>query len=510
MNIRHTLNRFFFNQRILAVQIVILFSTCLFAQKSNVDIEDNIRSSLDEFFSALSELNHTTTTESINTLFGGENYFCINGSVVTFTSFLNNYNSHYLKKRKINHEVIFRKGIVKVDKVENDQRWIVNGILRRNIEGSDFVKDTPVKFIVNWNGPDRYVSILEMTFIQDLDLLENRSVEQALADFTKYGKNKGKGKAVRLNLTKESSPHYLYGYEQYSTDPKWRRGNDTLQSVLLYVNLHDGLCDFQTTLRDNAFNDFIIDDLHQGDVITLIPSNESYEETNYVVEDSVIEKKYASIELKKKRMKLNGCVKDKKTLSPIKNVEVEIYAIKPYSESTNRLMRYETGVKKPFSISTTNENGKWGFRNCLSDYTYYICTNSPLGYNKESTKGLNIKPIDNKDSLTIYLSPVKLKGKILDGKKGIANARISYKSLYSKNDMCYTSSDGEFEVIGLADWQIEIAVNNYKTLILNMKNCNWRLYGLSERPIIIKMQKGNTLTKVYGEYDGYKDKVKFK
>ena len=96
MSMYNLFYKVFKGTRILVVQILLLlFSNCILAQKSNVDIEDNIRSSLDEFVSALSELNHSITTTSINSLFGGANYFCINGNIATFSSFLNNYNSYY-------------------------------------------------------------------------------------------------------------------------------------------------------------------------------------------------------------------------------------------------------------------------------------------------------------------------------------------------------------------------------------------------------------------------------
>ena len=124
MSMYNLFYKVFKGTRILVVQILLLlFSNCILAQKSNVDIEDNIRSSLDEFVSALSELNHSITTTSINSLFGGANYFCINGNIATFSSFLNNYNSYYLKNKQVNHEIIFNKGIVKASNTDNENRW---------------------------------------------------------------------------------------------------------------------------------------------------------------------------------------------------------------------------------------------------------------------------------------------------------------------------------------------------------------------------------------------------
>lgn len=507
MSTYNLFTKIFNGTRILVVQILLLLSSkCILAQKSNVDIEDNIRSSLDEFVSALSELNHSTTTTSINSLFGGANYFCINGNIVAFSSFLDNYNNCYLKNKQVNHEIIFNKGVVKASNTDNDNRWIVNGILRRHLEGSDFVKETPIKFIVKWNGFNSYATILEMMFIQDMSLLQAKSPVQVSEDLSQYRKHKEKGKAIRLNITRELSPSFLSGYDKFYRDPKWRRGNDSLQNVLLYVNLHHGLCDYQTTLQENEFDDFIVDDLHQGDTLTLIPNNKTYKEINCVVEDSAIIKKYLSIKFFKRRMNLNGYIKDEITKNTVKNVKVEIYGVRPYWESTNRLMRYDEGVEKPYSIFTTKENGYFGFRNCVADYSYYIATTPPFGYN---SKGVNVRPIDNRDSLIVYLTPTRLKGKVLDGKRSIANVKISYKSLY--NNSCYTSTTGDFEILGLTNYLIEVSANNYKTIILDLKNCRWRISETSpERPIVIKMQKGNPSDRVYGEYISYKDKIRIK
>lgn len=56
MSTYNLLAKVFKGTRILVVQILLLlYSNCILAQNSNVDIEDNIRSSLDEFVSALSE-----------------------------------------------------------------------------------------------------------------------------------------------------------------------------------------------------------------------------------------------------------------------------------------------------------------------------------------------------------------------------------------------------------------------------------------------------------------------
>lgn len=509
MSTYNLFTKVFNGTRIIVVQILLLLSSnCILAQKSNVDIEDNIRSSLDEFVSALSELNHSTTTTSINSLFGGANYFCINGNIATFSSFLNNYNSCYLKNKQVNHEIIFNKGIVKASNTSDDNRWIVNGILRRSLEGSVLVKDTPIKFIVKWNGFDSYATILEMMFIQDMSLLQDKTPVHVSEELSKYRKHKEKGKAIRLNITRERSPDFLYGYDnKYYTDPKWRRGNDSLQSVLLYVNLQNGSCDYQTTIQEKTFHDFIIDDLHQGDVLTLIPNNKTYKEINCVVEDSAIEKKYLSIEFLKRRMNLNGYIKDEMTKNTVKNVKLGIYSVNPYGESTNRLMGYDEGVKKPYTIFTTKENGYFGFINCFADYSYYIKITPPFGY-KKNLQGVNVRPINNIDSLIVYLSPTKLKGKVLDGKRNIANAKISYKSLY--NDSCYTSINGDFEILGLTNYLIEVSASNYKTLILDLKDCYWRLSGIfSERPIVVKMQKGNTSDRVYGEYIDKKDKIRF-
>lgn len=508
MSTYNLFTKVFNGTRIIVVQILLLLSSnCILAQKSNVDIEDNIRSSLDEFVSALSELNHSTTTTSINSLFGGANYFCINGNIATFSSFLNNYNSCYLKNKQVNHEIIFNKGVVKASNTDNDNRWIVNGILRRYLEGSDFVKETPIKFIVKWNGFNSYATILEMMFIQDMSLLQAKSPVQVSEDLSQNRKHKEKGKAIRLDITREWSPSFLFDYDKYHRDPKWRSGNDSLQNVLLYVNLHNGLCDYQTTLQEKEFHDFIVDDLHQGDILTLIPNNKTYTEINYVVEDSVIEKKYLSVKFFKRRMDLNGYIKDEMTKNTVKNVKVGIYSVSPYREGTNYFMRYDEGVKKPYAIFTTKENGYFGFRNCFADYSYYIDITPPFGY-KKNLEGVDVRPINNIDSLIVYLSPTKLKGKVLDGKRNIANAKISYKSLYNGN--CYTSTTGDFEILGLTNYLIEVSASNYKTLILDLKDCYLRIRGIfSERPIVIKMQKGNPSDRVYGEYIDYKDKIRF-
>ena len=65
-------------------------------------------------------------------------------------------------------------------------------------------------------------------------------------------------------------------------------------------------------------------------------------------------------------------------------------------------------------------------------------------------------------------------------------------------------------LLGLTNYLIEVSASNYKTLILDLKDCAWRLSGIfSERPVVIKMQKGNSSDRVYGEYIDKKDKIRF-
>lgn len=164
-----------------SIFLLVLFCNNTTAQNEEVK-RTTIINSLGLFFDNLSYLNDEfdpipanvfeSTFGNKNILTGGGNYFRVNGYDFDMVSFIKNYSQKNIEGRNINHifDISNRKINVKpMSQSPNDQRWQVNGILKRSNanfkEGGseDFlIKDEPISLIVRYNGEGKEISILEI------------------------------------------------------------------------------------------------------------------------------------------------------------------------------------------------------------------------------------------------------------------------------------------------------------------------------------------------------------
>ena len=138
--------------------------------QSEYAIKQKIQESLEEFMSMLSYVNdeeEVTPPSTIATRFSGGNYFRFNAKEMKLQNFIEDYCYSDLKRQIVNHSLrISPNNITKVSNNPSDQRWTVNGILKREyaINKRDNISDELVKFIILWRGINEEIGLLEMDF----------------------------------------------------------------------------------------------------------------------------------------------------------------------------------------------------------------------------------------------------------------------------------------------------------------------------------------------------------
>ncbi len=160
------------------IVFIILFICCLSANSQNeYEIRKGIQSSLENFMSRITFLNDDEEPIQASTIasdFGGGNYFRVNGSETNLENFLKTYSRSVLRQMYVNHSLKFTtKSISKTSTNSSDKRWTVKAKLtRENATNEDFfIKDEDITFVVRWNGIDKEVSILEMSFSTPLQIV---------------------------------------------------------------------------------------------------------------------------------------------------------------------------------------------------------------------------------------------------------------------------------------------------------------------------------------------------
>ena len=147
-----------------------------FAQ-NDFNVKEEIKESLLRFFEYLSSINDVVTPVNTAYLAGeykGEHYFIFNGKETDFEEFLVSYGKKDLGKHLVNHTLnVSLKNINKTSNNNNDHRWTVQGRLTREpATKEDYgIKDEDVTIVAQWNGKDREVSILELTFSSPLKIV---------------------------------------------------------------------------------------------------------------------------------------------------------------------------------------------------------------------------------------------------------------------------------------------------------------------------------------------------
>ena len=163
---------------IRSLAIIFLCGICICAYSQNEkDVKNDIVYSLNDFFSQLSMINddeEPIRPSTIASAFKGEHYFRFNGQDIPFEDFLTYYIRTILKNNYVNHTLdITRSSINKTTSTAADRRWTVKAKLKRpNATDEDYViKDEDITMIVKWNGPDKDISILDISFSAPLHII---------------------------------------------------------------------------------------------------------------------------------------------------------------------------------------------------------------------------------------------------------------------------------------------------------------------------------------------------
>ena len=145
--------------------------------QNEYEIRKSIESSLENFMSRITFLNDDEEPIQASTIasdFGGGHYFRVNGSETNLESFLKSYSSSDLRQMYVNHSLNFTtKSISKTSSNSSDKRWTIKAKLsRENATNEDYlIKDEDITFVVRWNGIDKEVSILEISFSTPLQIV---------------------------------------------------------------------------------------------------------------------------------------------------------------------------------------------------------------------------------------------------------------------------------------------------------------------------------------------------
>lgn len=179
-------------------KIVILL--CVYAipliaySQNEFEIKKSIESSLAEFFSHLSQLNDNEEPIQPSTIashYCGEHYFIANGKETTLVAFLTAYRST-LGNNYINHTVNIPRGnIKKTSTAATDRRWTVKAILSRSsaTDEDSYIRDEDVTLVVQWNGLEKDVSILDITFSTPLQKVYPQVRREYRFEIDKYKSN---------------------------------------------------------------------------------------------------------------------------------------------------------------------------------------------------------------------------------------------------------------------------------------------------------------------------------
>lgn len=280
----------------------------------------------------------------------------------------------------------------------------------------------------------------------------------------------------------------IYGSPVFK-NPRWRIGNDIINQITVYLNLFEDIYDKKIIIDDNRS---IILNARPGDLITMVPDNDTFETTTVKVTEDNIRSQSMTVKIRKKN---NGVIKgtiiDKTTQKALCMVNTSL----SYVTFLDYLDMGDSDYRKSIDNTQSDDEGKFIFKNCIVDYLYHLSISTPLGYSYQS---IDIRPQDC-DSLVIQLSPTVFKGDIKHGKRPITNAIIECKTLYEQQ--IRTNDNGLFEISGYIGNQITIRAEGFKTLIIDVEPAD------SNRTLHISMDKGNPSDIINGEYDYNKKKV---
>lgn len=287
-----------------------------------------------------------------------------------------------------------------------------------------------------------------------------------------------------------------------STLPQWRLGNGS-GLLNVYRNLKDDQYDQSYAITSKG----IINNINIGDVLSFFPEDESFKPFSITITDSILKSNEIKCVINKKLSSLCGHVIDDYSNKPIQKCNVSLYAGNYADYGGNSIgMFSDFGYRRYFELGesfsqySTENNGYFGWKNCVIDYTYYITAKPPRGYARIGfNDGVNIKPKDNEDdSLTLRIKPVVVKGIVTDGKKAIPDVEIECETLYGKR-ITTTGKDGHFEIIGPTSEFVRFVHNDFREM--NVSFDDYYLFHDKVFNITIKMRKGNHKMPFKGKYE---------
>lgn len=185
-------------RKVFFVLVVFMTTFSNVFSQNEIDIQNDIRKSLNDFMARLSDLNadeeDRIKISTISSEFGGGNYFKANGIETTIDDFLQKYKTKDLKLDDISHlDLDFnRNSIKKMSNDPVDQSWSVKATMfRENKTGEDYlIKKEPITFVVRWNGTDKQVSLLEINFSTTLNKVYPQTTREYLLEIgDKYPKS---------------------------------------------------------------------------------------------------------------------------------------------------------------------------------------------------------------------------------------------------------------------------------------------------------------------------------
>lgn len=201
----------------LLILLAILISNIAYSQNI-VEIQQNIKSSVETFFSYVSDINDPVEPLSIGTIvstYTSEgNYFYFNGNSSTLTAFLNSYIDNHIGSRLISHQLSNIK-IAKVDKPEDNKLYNVSATLKReSATGEDIViKDEQLSLVVLWN---EQCSIVQINLDPALKITYPTTKHEYTLEIDRINsKYHVKHEGGPWNLTINSSRQTIKEYEGY-------------------------------------------------------------------------------------------------------------------------------------------------------------------------------------------------------------------------------------------------------------------------------------------------------
>jgi len=316
----------------------------------------------------------------------------------------------------------------------------------------------------------------------------------------------------------------ILGFEKhgwvFNKSDQWRAVSESIEPVSIYVNLDNGKYDEMASYDPKVHTEMILGNLVAGDVLTFIPESPQYQTSKYTISESDLDsqKTYYGIQLK--RTSMSGRVLDNHTGLPIRGITLSFCPAIEYSINYSDSHKSQQTLGADSSEkAVTDSLGCFKVSNLIPNHTYeiwfldipvgYVSPNIPEAYSIFKLP-VNYKIEADSDPKDFLISPNRLKGYVMDGKKPLAGAKVESQSLFSGTVL--TDDNGYFEIPGYLKKEVKITADGYDTLKLyytyDETVSTWESYAMSI-PLKIQMKKSKKSKQREGTYDYIKNKVEF-